>query len=73
MELHGEVYLFNLSLMAITFSAVSALITLLRQAVAGKLSNLDVFLVNAYVSHGFVVAISSVLRHDESSGIHVCG
>ena len=61
MDLHGEVYLFNLSLMAITFSAVSALITLLRQAVAGKLSNFDVFLVNAYVSHGFVVAISSVL------------
>ena len=61
MELPGEVYLFNLSLLAITFSAVSALITLLRQAVAGKLSNFDVFLVNAYVSHGFVVAVNSVL------------
>lgn len=61
MELHGEVYLFNLSLLAITFSAVSALITLLRQAVAGKRSNFDVFVVNAYVSHGFVVAVNSVL------------
>lgn len=61
MELPGEVYLFNLSILAITFSAVSALIALLRQAMVGKLSNFDVFLVNAYVSHGFVVAINSVL------------
>ncbi len=61
MELPGEIFLFNLSLLAITFSAVSALVTLLRQAVGGKLSNFDVFLVNAYVSHGFVLAICSVL------------
>jgi hypothetical protein len=61
MELPGELYLFNLSILAITFSAVSALIALLRQAMVGKLSSFDVFLVNAYVSHGFVVAINSVL------------
>jgi hypothetical protein len=61
MELPGELFLFNLSLLAITFSAVSALVTLLRHSMGGKLSNFDVFLVNADVSHGFVVAISSVL------------
>ena len=61
MELPGETFLFNLSLLAITFSAVSALVTLLRQAMGGKLSNFDVFLVNAYVSHGFVLAVISVL------------
>jgi hypothetical protein len=61
MELPGETFLFNLSLLAITFSAVSALVTLLRQAMGGKLSNFDVYLLTTYVSDGFVVAISSLL------------
>ena len=61
MELPGEAYLFNLSLLAITFSAVSALVTLLRQTMGGKLSNFDVFLVNSYVAHGFVLAIAAIL------------
>ena len=61
MELPGETFLFNLSLAAITFSAVSALVTLLRQAMGGKLSNFDVFLLAAYMSDGFALMISSVL------------
>lgn len=61
MELPGETFLFNLSLAAITFSAVSALVTLLRQAMGGKLSNFDVFLLTAYVSDGFALMIISVL------------
>ena len=61
MELPGELFLFNLSLLAITFSAVSALVTLLRHSMGGKLSNFDVFLVTNYAAHGFVVAIAAIL------------
>ena len=61
MEMPGQTYLFNLSLLAITFSTVSALVMLLRQTMGGKLSNFDVYLVNAYVSYGFVVAIAAIV------------
>jgi hypothetical protein len=61
MELPGELYLFNLSLLAISFSVVSALVTLLRQTMGGKLSNFDVYLVSTYVAHGFVLAIAAIL------------
>ncbi len=61
MELPGELYLFNFSLLAMTFAAVSALVMLLRQTMGGKLSSFDVFLVNAYVAHGFVLAIAAIL------------
>ncbi|MBC8038680.1 MAG: hypothetical protein H7X89_15850 [Rhizobiales bacterium] len=61
MELPGELYLFNLSLLAISFSIVSALVMLLRQTMGGKLSNFDVFLVTNYSAHGFVLAIAAIL------------
>lgn len=61
MEIPGELYLFNLSIIAITFSAVSALVTLLRHSMGGKLSNFDVFLVTNYAAHGFVLAIAAIL------------
>ena len=61
MELPGETFLFNLSLLAITFSAVSALVTLLRQTMGGRLSKFDVYLVNAYVQQGFALAIAAIL------------
>ena len=61
MEFISEAFLLNFSLLAITFSAVSALVMLLRQTMGGKLSNFDIFLVNAYVAHGFVLAIAAIL------------
>src|SRR5436189_7588 len=61
MELHGEVYLFNLSLLAITFTAVSALVMLLRQTMGGKLSNFDVYLLVTYISLGFVIVVGCLL------------
>lgn len=61
MELSGETFLFNLSLLAITFSAVSALVTLLRQTMGGKLSKFDVYLVNAFVQQGFALAIAAIM------------
>ena len=61
MELSGSTYLFNLSLLAITFAAVSVLVMLVRQTMGGKLSKVDVHLVTTFVSLGFVQAISAVL------------
>jgi hypothetical protein len=55
MELPGETYLFNLSLIAVTFTAVSALVMLLRQTMGGKLSNFDVYLITSLISFGFAV------------------
>lgn len=60
-ELFGSVYLFNLSILAITFAAVSALVMLLRQTMGGKLSNFDVHLIATYVGTGFVLAIAAIL------------
>lgn len=61
MELPGETYLFNLSLIAVTFTAVSALVMLLRQTMGGKLSNFDVYLITSFISFGFAIAISALL------------
>ena len=61
MEVPGETYLFNLSLIAVTFTAVSALVMLLRQTMGGKLSNFDVYLITSFISFGFAVAISAIL------------
>ncbi len=60
-ELPGTPYLYNLSILAITFSAVSVLVMLIRQTMGGKLSNFDLYLIVTYVSLGFVVAIAAVL------------
>lgn len=46
MELPGGAYLLNLSLLAITFAAVSVLVMLVRWSMGGKLSNFDIHLGN---------------------------
>ena len=56
-----EAYLFNLSLMALTFAAVSVLVMLMRQTMGGKLSNFDIHLVTSYVSRGFAIAVAAIL------------
>lgn len=61
MEPPGETYLFNLSLIAVTFTAVSALVMLLRQTMGGKLSNFDVYLITSFISFGFAIAVSALL------------
>src|SRR5690348_3702520 len=61
MELPGETYLFNLSLLALTFTAVSALVMLLRQTMGGKLSNFDIYLIVTYISLGFSIAVGCLL------------
>jgi hypothetical protein len=59
--LQGEGYLFNLSIVAMTFAAVSVLVMLVRQTMGGRLSNFDVYLITSYLSIGFVVAVDAVL------------
>lgn len=61
MEESGSIYLFNLSLIAITFTAVSALVMLIRHSLGGKLSNFDVYLITSYISLGFAQALSAIL------------
>jgi len=61
MELPGEVYLFNLSLLAVTVAVISTLVMLVRQTLGGKLSAFDVYLVGAYISIGFAIALDAIL------------
>jgi hypothetical protein len=60
-DLPGEAYLFNLSLLAVTFAAVSVLVMLVRQTMGGKLSNFDIHLLTSFVARGFAVAVAAVL------------
>jgi hypothetical protein len=68
MELPGETYLFNLSLIAVTFTAVSALVMLMRQTMGGKLSNFDVYLITSYISFGFAVALADSCARTDGAG-----
>ena len=61
MDVAGSVYLFNLSLVAMTFAAVSALVMLVRQTMGGKLSNFDIFLVTLYVALAFAAGVNAIL------------
>jgi hypothetical protein len=61
LDIPHEAYLFNLSLLAITFTAVSALVMLLRQTMGGRLSPFDIYLMTSFVSLGFTQALMSVL------------
>ena len=61
MDLPGEAYLFNLSMLAMTFAAVSVFVMLIRQTMGGKLSNYDIHLVTTYVAQGFVLAVCAIL------------
>ncbi len=61
MEEPGSIYLFNLSLIAMTFTAVTALVMFLRQTMGGKLSNFDIYLITSFISFGFAQSLSAIL------------
>ena len=61
MELPGAGYLYNLSLLAVTFATVSALVMLIRQTLGGKLSNFDIFLIRGFLSFSLFVAFAAIL------------
>lgn len=61
MEFQGETYLFNFSLVAITFAAVTALVMLIRQSMGSGLSRFDIHLIATYLSYGFTLAILALI------------
>ena len=61
MELPGAAYLYNLSLLAVTFATVSALVMLIRQTLGGKLSKFDIFLLRGFISFSLFVAFAAIL------------
>jgi len=61
MELPGTTYLYNLSVLAMTFIGFSVIVLTLRQALGHKLSNFDVLLAHLYMEFGLVIAASSLL------------
>jgi hypothetical protein len=60
MELPGAEYLFTLSLVAITFTAVSVLVMLMRHSLGGRPSNFDIYLLTAYISFGFAQTLAGL-------------
>jgi hypothetical protein len=61
MDTDGAEYLYNLSILAVTFSATSTLVTVVRQIKGGSLSVADVHLLTTFMSAGFVACITAVL------------
>lgn len=61
MEILGEAYFLNLSLVAIGFASVSAVVMLLRQMMGGTLSKFDIHLIMCYLTGAFSTAFAAVL------------
>jgi hypothetical protein len=60
-ELPGTAYLYNLSLLSVTFATVSALVMLVRQTLGGRLSKFDIFLLRGFISFSLFVAFAAIL------------
>jgi hypothetical protein len=75
-ELRGAGYLYTLSLIGITFSTISALVALLRQALGGQMTNFDVYLLRTYMAPGFITAIWGIhltgVERDWGNGTSPC-
>lgn len=61
MELPGSSYLYNLSLISVTFAGFAALIALFRQMVGGRLARYDVFLVQSALVRSLIVIVCALL------------
>jgi hypothetical protein len=61
MELAGSEYLYTFSLLALSFSALSVLVTVLRQINGGPLSRVDVYLVTTFTSASFAQCFAALL------------
>ena len=61
MELSGAGYLYNLSIVGITYAAVGALLMILRQGMGGKTSGFDAYLIAHTVASGFLISIDAML------------
>ena len=61
MELAGAGYLFNLSIIAVTFVGFSAIVVILRQSLGNPFQPLDSLASRLFMTWGFVVAFSALL------------
>src|SRR5215470_109558 len=61
MELPGTSYLYNLTMISVTFAGFAALIAAFRQMVGGHLTRYDAFLIFSALVRSLVVIISALL------------
>ena len=61
MELPGTGYLYNLTLISVTFAGFAALIAALRQMVGGRLTKHDAFLIRSALVRSLIVIICALL------------
>jgi hypothetical protein len=61
MELPGTGYLYNLTLISVTFAGFAALIAAFRQMVGGKLTKHDAFLIRSALMRSLIVIICALL------------
>jgi hypothetical protein len=61
MSLQAVSYLQTLSTIAVTFVGFAALVIILRQALGGEMSKMDILLTRIFIQLGFMVAAGSLL------------
>jgi hypothetical protein len=61
MELPGTSYLYNLTMISVTFAGFAALIAAFRQMVGGRLTRYDAFLIFSALVRSLIVIISALL------------
>jgi hypothetical protein len=61
MELPGTGYLYNLTLISVTFAGFAALIAVLRQMVGGRFTKHDAFLVRSALLRSLIVIVCALL------------
>jgi hypothetical protein len=61
MELPATSYLYTIAILAMTFIGFSAIVMLLRQALHGKLSRLDLLIAQVYMEFGLMISVGAML------------
>jgi hypothetical protein len=61
MELPGTTYLYNLSMLAMTFTGFSVIVMILRQALGHKVVRYDLLLAHVFMEFGLIIAAVSLL------------
>jgi hypothetical protein len=61
MELPGTAYLYNLSMLAMTFTGFSVIVMILRQALGHKVVRYDLLLAHVFMEFGLIIVAVSLL------------
>src|SRR5271167_2063871 len=61
MELPGSNYLYNLTLISVTFAGFAALIAAFRQMVGGRFTKYDAFLIRSALVRSLIVIVCALL------------